>query len=388
MTPRHAPSRPPAHARARLAPPQRGFSLIEALLAFAITSIGLFGLFATQSMLARSADVAKQRTEAARLAQEQLEILRAYTAIDATSGQAAWADLASSSDSVTTNATFTRSWTLAGTATDPMRNASVSLNWTDRAGETHTISMSTVISQTDPANVGALGFPLPANTTLKRPKNRNINIPIPAVDLGNGKSVYQMSSVFAVVFSNDSGYVVQKCSKIVLTAADLASGCNTYDAFILAGYVSKTMAAFPSTLSVSTASLTGLNSAETAQCAFADAVDQSTAALISGYKYYLCILPVVAGTTWSGRLRLTGMQTGTNTLVCRMQYAAAAGVSANVRNVQPYSAVGESLDNQNYILTTANSCPTVSGLATTLHQACASSGANNNASRATDCPAS
>ena len=368
--------------------PQRGFTLIEALIAFLITSVGLFALFATQAMLARNADVAKQRTEATRLAQEQLEALRAYTTLNTTAGQVAWADLASASDSVTTNANFTRSWTLSDAATSPMRRVAINVTWPDRGGQTQTITLTSVISKTDPANVGALGFPLPANTMLKRPKNRNMNIPVPAIDLGNGKSVYQLNPSFAVVFGNDSGYVVQKCNKIVLTAADLASDCVNYDAFILAGYVSKTMASFPATLGVSTAGLTGLNAAETAQCAFGDAVNQTTGGTISGYKYYLCILPVVSGNTWSGTVRLAGMQTGTNYLVCRMEFAAAAGGTSNQRNAQAYSAVDESLDNQNYIVTTANSCPTVTGLLTLQHQACASSGPNNNASRATHCPAS
>ncbi len=368
--------------------PHRGFTLIEAMIAFLISSIGLFGLFSTQAMLARNADVAKQRTEGVRLAQEQIEALRAFTAINTTTGQAAWADLTTGSDSVTTNATFTRSWTVADAATDPMRRISINVSWTDRSGQAQSVSLASVVSKTNPADVGALGFPLPANGMLKRPKNRNMNIPVPAIDLGNGKSVYQLNPGFAVVFSNDSGYVVQKCTKIVLTAADLASDCYSYDAYIVAGYVSKDMAAWPASLGINTAQLTGLNSAEAVSCAFGNAVDQTSGATITGYKYYLCILPVVAGTTWSGKLRLFGMNSGTNYLVCRMQFAAATGVSTNLRNVQPYVNVGESLDNQNYIISTANSCPTVSTLATTLHQACASSGANNNANRATDCPAS
>lgn len=373
------PRRTPSRAR-RIA----GFSMLDALVAFFVASVGIYGLMVTQARLARNADVAKQRTEATRLAQEQIETLRGFTSLTAKAGQVAWTDLASSSDTVTTNAAYTRTWTLAGSTDDALRRLTLNVSWVDRSGEAQTVSMTTVISKTDPANVGALGFPLPANTTLKRPKNRNLNIPVPAKDLGGGKSVYQLASNFAVVFSNDSGYVVQKCSKVINTAADLDSDCESYDAYILAGYVSRTMNSFPAGLGISTAGLSGLDGSRTVQCSFGDATNQNSGAAIDGYKYYLCILPVVAEAQWSGTVRLTGMSTGTNYRVCRFQQPAAAGVSANMRNVQPYADVGESLDNQNYVITTANSCPTISGLATTLHQLCTGTGAD----RVAACPAS
>ena len=77
------------------------------------------------------------------------------------------------------------------------------------------------------------------------------------------------------------------------------------------------------------------------------------------------------------------MSSGTDYTVCRFQYPTAPGLSANARNVQPYSNVNESIDNQNYVLNTAASCPTVNGLASVTHQICR----NSNASRTTDCPA-
>jgi type IV pilus modification protein PilV len=365
---------------------QRGFTILEAMVALLVAAFGLLGLVGMQMTLSRSADVAKQRGEATRLAQEQLEDMRSFTAIDTTEGQKSWADLAANPDLELnpgpTNVTYSGSIALVGDVTDTMRFAQVSVNWVDRANEPQSVVLRSVISHTDPADVGSLGFPLPNNTTLKRPKNRSMNIPVPALDLGNGKSAYQLANNLAVVFSNDTGYVVQKCDFQVTTAADLDQ-CDGYDAYILAGYVSKTMTAFPTTLGVNTGGISGYDTSRTIDCSFGTAVDQTTGAQLTGYKYYLCIVPVVTGGTWSGTLRLTGMSTGTNYLVCRMQYPTAAGLSDNARNVQPYSAVDDSLDNQNYIITTASQCPTVTSLATTLHQNCRSS----NAQRTTDCPA-
>lgn len=358
---------------------RRGFTLLEALVALAVVTIGLMGVVKLQGLMSRYADVSKQRSEATRLAQQQIETLRSYTTIDAAAGQLSWNAMAGGNDSVSTNADFARTWALAGTAADPLRRVSVNVAWTDRAGDGQNVTLNSVISKTDPSDVGLLGFPLPQNTTLKRPKNRNLNIPVPALDLGGGKSVYQLANNFAVVFSNDSGYVVMRCNFVVTSAAQLSS-CSEYSAYILAGYVSLDGTPFPSGLNLNTSGLTGSTDVT---CTIGNAVNQNDGSTISGYKYYLCVVALPSGGSWSGTVRLTGMSSGTNLLVCRFQYAAQPGISANARNVQPYSSVTESLDNQNYIISDASNCPTISGLATTLHQNCRSSNAN----RTTDCPA-
>lgn len=373
---------------------QRGFSLMEAMVAMLITSFGLLALAGINLKLARNEDVAKQRSEAVRLAQEKVEALRSFTQLDTAAGVLAWADLANGNDSISgsaayhTNTSYARSWQVLDTANDPMRRVQVTMSWTDRVGEAQSVTFSSVISKTDPSDVGSLGFPLPANTTLKRPKNRSLNIPVPAIDLGNGNSVVQLQNNFAVVFSNESGYVVKTCNFLVHTAADLAN-CTETAAYIIAGYVSLSgTSTFPTGLAVNTGLLTG---ATGVTCSLSDATDQNNGSVISGYKYYLCVVSVnVAGASWSGKVRLagSGLNSGTNYLVCRFQFPAASGISNNQLNVQPYVNVNDSLDNQNYLVTTASSCPTVSSLATTQHQNCRSSNPNSNASRSTDCPAS
>lgn len=361
--------------------PSRGFTLIESLIALLVVGAGMLLLSVTQMKLVRNADLAHQRGEATRLAAEKIESSRSYTTITGT-GATAWNGLASGSDTSTTNTTYTRTWTMDGDIGQPMRQLNVAVSWTDRAGTAQSVNLSSVISRTDPADVGSLAFPLPANTTLKRPKNRNLNIPVPALDLGNGESVVQLANNFAVVFSNESGYVVKTCNFVVSTASDLA-GCTTASAYIVAGYISLDgTSTFPAGLGMNTSLVTGSTAVS---CAVSNAVDQTTNATISGYKYYLCVVSVTSvGAPWAGRFRLSGMATGTNYRVCRFEYPAAAGVSTNQRNVQPYSGVAESLDQQNYIITTNNNCPTQQGLATTAHQDCQS----GNASRATECPAS
>lgn len=375
--------KPPPSATRR----QRGFTLLEALIAMLITAFGLLGLAGMQLQMSRNADVAKQRGEATRLAQEQVEALRSFTAIASAPGHAnVWDNLSNGNDTITTNATYTRTWTLGGAVGDSMRRAAVVVGWSDRASEAQSVTLNTVISKTDPADIGALGFPLPQNTTLKRPKNRNMNIPVPAVDIGNGESLSKFSN-FAIIFSNDTGYVIKRCTDPNASASDLTS-CALYEAVLIAGYVSKTTASFPTGLGVNMGAITGYDSDRTIECSFDVARDQNNpddrTNVLAGYMYYMCIVPMDTGDAWSGKVRLTGMSTGDNLLVCRMQFPDGHGVSANQRNVQPYDQVRDSLDSQNYVITSNGSCPTISGLATTLHQACRSS----NPDRATDCPAS
>jgi Tfp pilus assembly protein PilV len=61
---------------------QRGISLIEALLALAVMALGMMGLVGVQSTLRSTSDVAKQRSEAVRIAQAEIERWRAFDALN------------------------------------------------------------------------------------------------------------------------------------------------------------------------------------------------------------------------------------------------------------------------------------------------------------------
>jgi Tfp pilus assembly protein PilV len=382
--------------------------LLDALVAFAVLAFGMLALVSMQSTLSRSADVAKQRTEAMRLAQDKMEELRSYTGIS--SGTINWNGLTSNTAGETissytvagvtqnTNTTFTRTWTLGGSNLDSRRPISINVAWTDRAGEAQQVTLNSVIAKVDPADSGYLGFPLPQNTNLKRPKNRNINIPVQAIDLGGGKSVFQLAGNYAIVFDDISGYVIEKCNTTV-TAATYTNGtaeCSVYNAVILAGYVSGGITTTGSGASAAATMPTGINvtnltgwdnsGGKTITCSYGPARNQNSSDnatnLISGFHYYLCVIPMTTGSTWSGTVRLGGVTTTGNFKVCRFQYAASEFVDANQRNVQPYSDVSESLDNQNYVIENSNNnnCPTITtasgvtggSVATVLHQNCRS----------------
>jgi Tfp pilus assembly protein PilV len=387
-------------------PRGRGFSLIEALIALAVTSFGLLALAGVALKLAYNEDIARQRGEATRLAQEQIESLRSFTQLGAEPGKNAWDSMASngageqitSTDDLSFNTTFTRTWQVLDSPNDAWRRVSVTVAWTDRvkdSADPQSVTFNSIISKTDPFVSGSLGFPQPGNTTAKRPKNRSMNIPVPAVDLGEGKSAIPVKAGLYAVFSNDSGWIVRTCNFNITNASQL-SLCPETTAYIVAGYVSlkgsgngnNSSLSFPTGLSINTGLITGSTGVD---CSISDAKDQNTNTVIPNYKYYLCVVYMAAaGQSWSGTVRLASptLNTGsTDLLVCRFQYAATNTTDPNQRNVQPYSGVADSLDNQNYVITDAGSCPTVDGLSTTQHQNCRGSNPNKNDNRATDCPA-
>ena len=87
-----------------------GITLIEALIALLVLSLGMLALVQVQSTLRYNSDVAKQRSEAVRIAQENMESLRAYGRLAATTGYKSYTEIASSGPTnvtgITTNTRY------------------------------------------------------------------------------------------------------------------------------------------------------------------------------------------------------------------------------------------------------------------------------------------
>ena len=369
---------------------QVGFTLLEAMVALLVVAFGMLALVGMQARLSHSSDVAMQRSIGTRLAQERIEEMRSFDTTSGT-GPNSWSTVVtagSAPDKVIGNATYRRSWTVGGTTADKMRPVHVLVTWIGRdQSEPQSVTLDTVISKTSPSDSGLLAFPQPSIT--KRPRNRNINIPVPALDLGGGKSAYKINPTLAVVFSNTSGYVVERCTSLV-AAVDYtngAAGCTSYNAYIVAGYVSgsiRTDFGIPTRpTGINTSALSGWDDSlgKAVSCIYQVARNQNTDLVIPGYHYYLCVVPVAANGTWSGTIRLGGVPTNASYKVCRFEYAKDDFTSRNERNVQPYANVNASIDNQNYYIDTSAgaSCPTVGGLPTELHQDCRSDGSPSTA---------
>jgi Tfp pilus assembly protein PilV len=387
---------------------QRGFSMIEALIALLVMSFGMLALAGMQASVSYGGDMAKQRGEAMRLAQERIEQMRSYTGVS--TGTINWNGIDAVANGteagllLNTNATYTVTSSMAGADADPARAAQVSVAWTDRAGVAQTLTMSTVIARNDPKDTGFLLSPMPSTAALRRPFNRSLDIPIRSISLSGGRSSYQLSANFALIFNDASGNVVQICDPGVANAtaeADILRNCVETTGYIISGYLSRSSNSLTWPTGMNFASVVRTDpGSQGIRCDISAAVNQATGTTLDT-RLYLCVIPVATPSSgaanWSGTWRFGSVSTSSDYIVCRYQYTSASS-NANDRNVQPYVDVQETLDQQNYLLTTNNSnsssslagttsacsAATVSGTSTgVVHQDCRSA----NSARATECPA-
>lgn len=239
----------------RRPPIRRGVSLIEAVVALAVMAFGMLAYVGLQSALRFNSDVAKQRAEAVRLAQEAIEHWRAYVAVeqDSTLVDRDAAELSASlpAETITpanTNTVFTRTLTVspATAASEPrMKTVVADVSWLDRNGDQQSVRFSTVIAASPPELVGTLAVPA-GGSPLRRPQGRSPNIPQVAKDLGDGTSAYKPlgapGGLVAWVFDNATGLIVGVCNSVTteqsqLTAADVSSCIGNVNGVALSGFV-------------------------------------------------------------------------------------------------------------------------------------------------------
>jgi Tfp pilus assembly protein PilV len=365
-----------------------GFTLLEALIALLIGGFGLLAVARLQIGMQGESDLAKQLSEATFLGQRRIEMLRAYQqlpAADATAlaaGRWGYDNILTGSETIPGgNASYTVRWTItpaSGTNPPRFKTAVVNVGWTDRNGKAQTASLSTVISGSDPAAALGLTVP-PSGTPIRRPKNRDLNVPVPAIDLGNGTSAFTPPGApadFHLVFNNLTGVVTKRCTgsgtawttwTCVDTRAYLVSGFLTISAW------SRTKAPVGSLSLTSPIQLQIVPSVGTFDACYDDSgLSTKTNA---GFITYTCVIVGSdhdgnEGTPhrWSGPLNITGITIGSTagtTKVCRFSgnYDGSVNSSGNptIENYEHpavYTNVIESLENQNFhLLEGSQACP-------------------------------
>ena len=348
-----------------------GFTLLEALIALAIGGFGLIAVARLQTSLQVESDLAKQMSEATFLGQRRIEELRAFQQLasaDATqlaAGGWGYGNIATGSQTVTgTNATYTVGWTVTDAAANvPYKTAVVNVQWTDRRNVTQVATLSTAISGADPSASLGLSIP-PAGTPIRRPRNRDLNVPVPAIDLGNGTSAFTppgAPSTLRLVFNNTTGLLTKKC-----VAAGGDWNCTDVNAYLVTGYIqvdSGAPATLNSPIDLSWSMVAGEG---TLDSCFDDS--GASTKTYSGFITYTCVIngrpdanPLLR--YWSGRSTLTGIVIGPtkdDNKVCRYSYDYNAnGTVENSEHPYSYSHVLESLENQNFVIVKGNSqCPT------------------------------
>lgn len=311
------------HSTRRLA---AGVSLIEALVALAVVAFGMLGVVGMQSTMRAGADISRQRSEAVRISQEELERLRNYSVLASAPGVFAFEDIITAAPASVaasnSNTTFILETVVSNAASDAMarvRQVQVSVAWADRSASAanQRVELTTAIAGL-PAELSALHATRTDRTLLAQPYGRNAAIPRAAVDLGNGTSIFTPPGLTGVTwhFDNVSGRIAL-CASPCLFNRQLLSG---YVAFATGGAPTQPEAENPSDPVVSLSMAVVVTLPPTPL-----PVDCATESVGTDRLAYYCALPTNAARVWSGRvqfgtLSLSGTladATSTNYKVCR-----------------------------------------------------------------------
>lgn len=369
----------------------RGVSLIEALVALAVMAFGLLGVVGMQATLRFNSDVSKQRSEAVRMAQEEVEALRRFTALTGTATELDFDEIISVATTTMSqptgfaNTTFERTRVITDPAPDDpqFKTLSVTVEWLDRqtaaGGTKQSVNLITAITPIAPglsANVGIPGD----KAAPQRPNGRHPTIPPGAVDQGNGTSNFTPPGATgrSWVFSNSTGQIIQICSP--------PGTCTNVKAWLLSGYIVFATGSAPTPAEaetpidgVPTTQTIGIGVAATTTPTPSTSPECFTLVSSTQIAYY-CLVPTNNGPlTWSGRSLLTIVDTVTSTSsissvltdatasaykVCRYTPSAThTPAGGNAAHPLDYSNVGASLTNQNFLVisagngATAFACP-------------------------------
>jgi Tfp pilus assembly protein PilV len=239
----------------------RGVSLVEAMVALAVMAFGMLTVVGVQSTLRLNGDIAKQRAEATRIAQESLEKSRAFAVIEAADkfddDQLAWAEIVSGNETVAgdsnrnvVNTTYRVERAVATYADPPSKAVKVTVTWNDRSGQEQFVTLSSAIAGAAPAMSGTLHVRpgTAAAGPIRRPFKRHPTIPVQARDFGDGRSAFvpPFRSWLVLVFNNVTGLITGICdfgfennnfTNENITPSDVSSCDNNTLAQLLSGFV-------------------------------------------------------------------------------------------------------------------------------------------------------
>jgi Tfp pilus assembly protein PilV len=381
---------------------QRGASIVEALIAGLVLSFAMVALTGMQVSLSRSADVAKQRTEATRLAQEKMEELRSFQSLPTVTDMVTYDGMISSvsPDAINlVNTDFSRSWTIDNVTQTLGKRIQVSVAWTDRAGQVQTVSIQSMLTKAEHSKLGVIMASGGGSGGGSPPGGESANVPYPAIDIGNGRSTYQWpgnSYNVWYVFSNTDASVLYRCSTQPTSATDLAATCASIRGYIVAGYISVDVPNgnnanrnIDTELSPWVVDRCGIDAGtrvnvgadnalttnvdEGAPCFVANIIvgnainpacpyfetggnNNPSGAEIDELRFYKCYAALVELAnpnveTWSGRMTFLTAPTGSRK-ICRFVN------NLNNNNTGVYNGVRQSLNNENYFARLNNNCET------------------------------
>ncbi len=217
-----------------------GVSLVEAMVALLVMSLGMLALAGVQSTLRTNGDISRQRAEAARIASEEIEQLRLFATINPVAGETnpSWSALAARTVSgytlpgSTNNVTYDINRKLTVTAGRHLV-AQVDVTWVDQTNATRTVVLDTVVAGIEPILSSMVAQPAPA-LAFSRRSGRHASIPEGAKDVGDYSGFKPRESGGTVWwFNNLNGTVTTVCTGVSTATTDLTgsdrsgSGCET-----------------------------------------------------------------------------------------------------------------------------------------------------------------
>ncbi|MEO8524160.1 MAG: hypothetical protein ABI460_05545 [Caldimonas sp.] len=408
---------------------QRGVALFESLIAFVFLAVAAMAAAQVQAQLRLHADLARQRSQAVRLGERELETLRAWSTLAAAPGARAYASIVSA-DSVADadagdarNADYRIVRRIDEAAFAGAKGASVSVEWADRSGAAQRVVLDSVIARSDPAWSGALAVGV-GRGAQRSAFGRSAAVPLAAKPLGSSRSGQKTATPAgtAMVFDDATGNIVSRCAGVAvatatrdLTSRDLSS-CTAGIWLYVGGTIRFTSAVPPLPSQASEAppaaavalQLSGGSYPSMPDCSAEamktvgyaaggslhieavpiDALPASLGLLTwsdTGDRFisYRCIVAPRADGRWSGRSTLvpSGWTIGSGIAdrrVCR--YASdrdgSGAIDANIEHPSDYADVAAALQAQNFLVVRGDqSCPgapttglLAAGLGTVQHQ--------------------
>ena len=317
--PQHASRHLGQHDRVGARVRARGVSLVEALVALAVMSIGMLALVGVQSTMRLNSDLAKQRTEATRIASEEIEAVRSYVAMAAVQGTpgVSYDEIVSRTvdgyqppDGIG-NTTYRVVRTVADDTNSTQKVVSVVVQWIDRTNTQQTVTVDGAINAADPTLTALLMVPH-RESAFSRNQGRHVSIPQGAVPDGRDPSLSRFtppgSSSIVWYFNNLTG-LMRVCDVAVTDIttcpeATLVSGTVQFqlanraltgaDAEAPPGPVSPFLATGPGALElVSALGAPQLGTGTSASC-YSEVVAQ--------WVIYFCAVQTTDSRGWGGQL--------------------------------------------------------------------------------------
>jgi Tfp pilus assembly protein PilV len=294
----------------------RGTSLVEAVVALAVMAFGMLAVVGIQSTLRLNADVAKQRSEAVRIAQDAMEDARAFAAVEAPLvGQGAYADIASAAGVAVVGLTSNTSYALTRTVverSDPQRKEiSIRVGWTDRNDQPQVVELNSIVAAVDP-RVALLLVARPNGIPPRRPNGRHPAVPPGAVSLqGTGKSAFvppAQGTGLVWLLDDLSGVITSVCSFPGSDVSQLvpATQCISAPSYLIRGFIRFAPGLAPDAAAPGGTQIPvgmyaiGIGAAFGDGECFVDPVADPPL----GYTGYYCRVPQSADATWTGTTRL------------------------------------------------------------------------------------